>query len=284
MVLRGAWDEGRLQSVRAKEQRLAEGAHLSLLGHVTPDELLAKMSETDFTNGFANRVLLACVKRARRIPSPTSLNPALIGGFAKRLRAAMDFARERRVLSRTPDAEAVWSEFYHGEPDREGIAGAVTARAAAQRLRLSVAYALLDKSAVIRSEHVFAAEAVWRYCADSVEHLFGSLRGDRVQDRLLQALRAAHPEGFDGAAQHALFGRNVGAERLEAARRSLEGRALIETQREATGGRDRILSFAIPRRTNEKRRKEEHDNLFIRLSSYVRTREEGVAASDVLPV
>jgi hypothetical protein len=281
MVLRGAWDEGRLQSVRAKEERLAEDAHLSLLGHVTPDELRAKMPETDFTNGFANRVLLACVRRAQRIPSPTPLDPALVGAFAKRLRSAMDFAREGRELKRTPEAETVWAEFYHGEPDREGIAGAMTARAAPQRLRLSVVYALLDESEVIRPEHVLAAEAVWRYCADSVERLFGGLRGDRVQDRLLQALRDGHPEGLDGATQHALFGRNVPAERLEAARQSLERCALIETRREATGGRERIVSFAIERRTNEKLRKKAHDELFIRLSSYVRTAAEGTKGDEI---
>jgi hypothetical protein len=281
MVLRGAWDEGRLQSVRAKEQRLAEGAHLSLLGHVTPDELRAKMPEADFTNGFANRVLLACVKRARRIPSPTPLEPALISTFAKRLRAAMDFARERRVLFRTEDAEMVWAELYHGEPDRDGIAGAMTARAAPQRLRLSVAYALLDESPVIRPEHVLAAEAVWRYCADSVEHLFGGLRGDAAQDRLLQALRNAHPAGLDGAEQHASFGRNVKAERLEIARLALERRNLVRTERETTGGRQRIVSFAVPRRTNEKLRKKQEDELFLRLSSYVCDRAEGTLSEAI---
>ena len=159
------------------------------------------------------------------------------------------------MLTRTPDAEAVWSEFYHGEPDRDGLAGAMTARAPAQRLRLSVVYALLDRSEVIRPEHVLAAEAVWRYCADSVEHLFGSLRGDRVQDRLLEELRKVYPAGLDGAAQHALFGRNVTAERLEAAREPLERRSVIRTQHVATGGRERIVSFAVPARTNEKLRK-----------------------------
>ena len=39
-ILRGAWDEGRLQHIRAKQELLAENAHLSLLGHITPDELV----------------------------------------------------------------------------------------------------------------------------------------------------------------------------------------------------------------------------------------------------
>lgn len=279
-VLRGAWDEGRLQHIRAKHELLASGAQLSLIGHVTPDELRAKMTATDISGGFANRVLFACVRRAQSLPSPPSVDSALVGALAKRLRAAIDFARERRTLERKQEAEALWAEFYDSQPDRDGIVGEITARSAPQRLRLSVVYALLDESPVIRPEHVLAAEAVWRYCADSVEHLFGGLRGDRVQDQLLVELRKVYPDGLDGAAQHAVFGRNVTAERLRAARQALERRDLICTQHEPTGGRERVVSFAVPLRTNEKLRNNAQDELLIRLSSYVRTSQGNRDALD----
>ena len=270
-ILRGAWDEGRLQHIRAKHELLAEGVHLSLLGHITPDELRARLTATDISGGFANRTLFGCVARERKIPSPRPLDPALVGAYGKRLRAAMDFARKPRVLTRAPEAEVVWAEFYENEPEREGIVGEITARSAAQRLRLSVAYALLDQSDVVRPEHVFAAEALWRYGAASVEHIFGSLSGDSIQDRLLKALRDAHPNGLDGAEQHAVFGRNVKAARLDAARQALERRFLVETQNETTRGRERLISYAIPLRTNEEIRKKGEEELFIRLCSFVRT-------------
>jgi hypothetical protein len=270
-ILRGAWDDGRLQHIRVKQNLLAEDAHLSLLGHVTPDELRAKMTGTDISGGFANRVLFAIVSRSGRLPNPKSLEPAVAGRFGKRLRSAIDFARQRRTMKRTPEGEELWAEFYNAEPERDGVVGEITARSAAQRLRLSVTYALLDESDVVRPEHILAAEAVWRYCADSVEHLFGSLSGDRIQNELLDALRQA-PNGLDGSRQHAVFNRKLSSARLDAARESLERRGLIETERQSTGGRDRLISCAI-RRTGEKSeeiRNKRCDELFIRLSSVIR--------------
>ena len=45
-----------------------------------------------------------------------------------------------------------------------GLYGAVTSRAEAQVVRLSLIYALLDCSPVIRQEHLLAALALWEYC------------------------------------------------------------------------------------------------------------------------
>jgi hypothetical protein len=273
-ILRGAWDSGRLQHVRAKQNLLADDAHLSLLAHITPDELRARMTSTDISGGFANRVLFACVRRARKIPIPKPLSHSVVGALAKRLRAAIDFAREDRVMTFSREAEEVWCEFYDDEPEREGVVGEMTERSRVQRLRLSVAYALLDHSASIEPNHVLAAEALWRYCAASVEHLFGGLCGDRVQDQLLKALREAHPDGLTGAQQHALFNGKERAERLEAARQILERRGVIENRRESTGGRDRIVSFAL-RRITEKIRIKDGGELFIRLSSPIQHLEMG---------
>jgi hypothetical protein len=147
--------------------------------------------------------------------------------------------------------------------------GEITARSAAQRLRLSVTYALLDASPVILPEHVLAAEAVLRYCAGSVEHVFGSLRKDTVETCLLQGLRV-HPDGLDGRGQYALFGRHITGDRLATARSALERCCLIRTVYETTGGRDRLRSFALPLRTSEQMRTNKSDELFVRLNSLVR--------------
>ena len=71
------------------------------------------------------------------------------------------------------------------------------------------------------------------------------------------------------------------AERLDVARRALESRNLIRTKREATGGRERVVSFAVPLRTNEKLRTKRQDELFIRLTSCVRRAEEGASGDQI---
>ena len=53
--IRNAWDSGILEiRTRAKPVKVT-GAHLSLLGHVTREELLRRLDSTEGANGFANR-------------------------------------------------------------------------------------------------------------------------------------------------------------------------------------------------------------------------------------
>ncbi len=264
-IIRGAWDDGRLQLIRAKETLCVDGTHTSILAHITPEELREKLSSVDVANGFANRFLFLCVRRARRLPSGGYIEPAIIGSLGKRLRLAMEHGRIARILHRTKRAEEIWAEFYLAEPEPAGLLGTLTARANAQKLRLSVLYALLDCRNEIDVEHVIAAEALWRYCADSVEHIFGGLTGSATQDRILAAARDAYPGGLDGTEVRDLFGRKKGENEITPARISLAERGLIRVERDnTTGGRARTLLFAVP---GDQRRQKERDALFGRLSS-----------------
>jgi hypothetical protein len=57
-----------------------------------------------------------------------------------------------------------------------------------QVLRLSGVYALLDRSRIIRVQHLHAALAFWDYAERSAELIFGNASGDPVEDRILKAL------------------------------------------------------------------------------------------------
>ena len=93
------------------------------------------------------------------------------------------------------------AEFIGGRDNvRPGIYGAITARAEAQVLRLSLIYALLDESAlpaqaIIDTLHPQAGLAVWRYCDASAARIFGRSLGDPVADEIYQMLQHA-PQGM----------------------------------------------------------------------------------------
>jgi hypothetical protein len=244
-VLRDAWDGGVLRNRTKRGQAKATGSHVSVVGHVTREELLRRLDSTEAANGFANRFLFALVRRSQKLPEGGSLDPALLGYLADQVKAALDRARQVRVLHRSPEARELWASAYESFGDGEGgLAGAVTARPEAQALRLSVAYAALDGSEVIEVDHLEAALAVWRYCEHSALLIFGDETGDPIADRLLAAIREAGKEGLDGTAQRDLFARNVNGERLKLAREELTARGLIETTTERTGGRPRLVSRA----------------------------------------
>src|SRR5208337_636296 len=109
---------------------------------------------------------------------------------------------------RDPEASEIWHpEYKRLSADRPGLFGCMIARATAQALRLSLIYALLDKSTEIRKEHLLAALEVWRYCEESVRFIFGERVGNPIADRILSMLRSM-PAGLTRTEISTLFHRN----------------------------------------------------------------------------
>jgi hypothetical protein len=246
-VLREAWDGNVLKNRTKAFPQVATGAHISVVGHITREELLRRLTDTEAANGFANRFLFALVRRSKRLLEGGQLDPAVLEHLAAQVGRAIERTYRVGILRRDADAREAWAKAYEDFGDgSDGLAGAITARPEAQTLRLQVAYAVLDGSPVIKAEHIQAALAVWSYCEASALAIFGDALGDPIADRLLVALREA-PDGLDGTAQSALFGRHVSATRLARARATLEAKGLIVTEPEKTGGRDRLVSRAVTR-------------------------------------
>lgn len=236
-TLRQAWDGGVLRILSKKLPAKASKAHISVIGHITRDELRRDLTSSEAGNGFANRFLFMCVSRSKVLPEGGQLRKEDLTPLVERLRKAVAFARQAGELQRDAEAAAVWREVYpelsEGKP---GLLGAVTSRAEAQVMRLATIYALLDSSPVIRKPHLLAALAVWDYAEASARFIFGDALGNPVADTLLRALRSS-PEGLTRTEIRDLFGRNLPAQGVSSALRDLHALGLVRKIREDTGGR-----------------------------------------------
>lgn len=172
--LRNGWDGWGVLKVATKNSQLrATDAHIGLIGHITPYELSTCLSEGDAFNGFANRILFACVKASQRLPfgGPNVPLPVL----ADRLRQRVAFCDHLREIDWSDGARPLWIELYDQiRPVQDGLVTALSSRAEAQLVRLCLIYALLDESPVVSPLHVLAAKAVWDYCKASLDFLFGA--------------------------------------------------------------------------------------------------------------
>ena len=244
-ILRDAWDRNHLRVLTRKDPLKVDGAHVSVIAHITLAELRRYLTETEVASGLGNRFLVALVRRSKRLPRGGDLRDEVLDGLAQRIAATVKKASTIDTLARTSDAEILWESIYNAVDDElDGLYGAITARAEAQMLRLSVTYALLDGSSEINVDHVAAAEAVWAYCERSAALIFGGTVGDRIADRLLEALLNAGPTGLTAEEQHRVFNRHESADRLALARAALEDRGLVVTTRQETGGRPRVVTIA----------------------------------------
>jgi hypothetical protein len=236
-VIRQAWDRGDLRIMTKNSPARATDAHISIIGHVTVDELRRYLDRTEVGNGFANRFLFICVRRSKCLPEGGSLQIDELAPHAKQLAQAIGHARTLQQVKMDEEARTIWRRVYpelsEGLP---GLFGAVISRAEAQVVRLSLLYALLGQSDCIRAEHLQAALAVWEYVEGSARYIFGSALGDPMADEILRSLRT-HPEGLTRTDISALFKRHKDTASLGQALDLLEREGLAKPEHQETGGR-----------------------------------------------
>jgi hypothetical protein len=236
-VLRNAWDDGYLTTVTKHSPACATDVLLSVIGHITVDEVRKLLSITESANGFGNRFLWSLAKRSKCLPEGGDLPP--LADIVTALHKAVEFARKTDKIVRTASAKALWAEVYPKLSEgRPGLVGALTARAEAQVLRLSCVYTLLDCSPVVDVAHLRAALELWRYCEDSCCIIFESGTGDRYADRILQALKVAGKTGLTKTQiSYNVFTRNVTQFELDEALRLIHRLNLAYRTEEKPNGR-----------------------------------------------
>lgn len=92
-VIRQAWDGGTLRTLTKKSPGCATGAHISIIGHITRDEVLRLLTQTEAANGFGNRFLWAAVQRSKCLPEGGRIEGVNFNAIVKRLHVAIKFAR-----------------------------------------------------------------------------------------------------------------------------------------------------------------------------------------------
>jgi hypothetical protein len=238
-VLRDGWDRGNLATLTKNSPARATGACISIIGHITSTELKAYFDRTEMANGFGNRFLFACVRRAGLLPHGGTLSDEVVATLAYQIRRAVAAARGIQQISMTPDAAEAWCAAYTElSADRPGLLGSLTARSEAQVVRLAALYALWEGSNRIGLDHLMAGVAIEEFCRSSVAYIFGDMLGDPVVDAILDALRAAGSSGLTRTEISNLFSRNVSASQITRALGELARRRLAAQRRgDASGGR-----------------------------------------------
>lgn len=207
-ILRQAWDGSDLRVLTKASPATATDPHVSVVGHITAEELRGELAHVDLMNGLVNRFLLVCARRSKELPNGGNVDPQFLDVASRDLALAIEHGRRVGELRRNAAAEAAWPEMYSAlTADRPGILGAITARAEAHVVRLSALYAVLNRASAVELHHLMAAYAFWSYCEDSARYLFGETTGNSVADVIYRAISAS-PSGLTRTEIQALFQNN----------------------------------------------------------------------------
>ena len=243
-IIRQAWDSGDLRILTRSNPAKATEAHVSIIGHITAEELRRNLTETEVASGFANRFLWSLAHRSKCLPEGGDLDPNSFNSSISLLEKALKHARNMGEIKRDNAAKEFWRRIY---PDLSagayGLSGAMTSRAEAQTMRLALLYALLDLSEAISVQHLRAALALWRNCEASARNIFGESTGDQIADSVVKALKHAEQQGMSKTEISNFFNRNLCADKIDSALQLLGEQARIKSRNEDTGGRTAIRYF-----------------------------------------
>ncbi len=239
-VIRQAWDSDRLR-IMTKNPIKASEAQISIVGHITNDELARNLDETEMANGFANRFLWIFTRRSKYLPEGGNLQESQLNSLIEKLNKAVIYARITKELRRDEYARRLWIEIYPKLSDgHTGLLGSVTSRAEAQVMRLACLYALLDCAEIIQIQHLEAALALWQYCEDSARYIFGNQTGNKIADTIYAALSGTE-DGLTKTQIRDLLQRNASASQVNSALKLLVELGKIGVIKEETDGRPREI-------------------------------------------
>lgn len=191
-VLRQAWDSPMVLAPMTKNNRItASHPHVSVIGHITRDELLKSLKAVENTNGGTNRFLWCCAKRARLLPFGGRTTGNAVQEVAQRIDHAVGWAQTvKQEITFDAEAAEMWEIVYEQLGDiPAGTIGAILSRAEPHVRRIAMIYAAMDCSAMILPEHLEAALEIWRYSSASVKWIFGGIdSGETVQSKVREKI------------------------------------------------------------------------------------------------
>jgi hypothetical protein len=239
-ILRNAWDSKTLRTLAKNVGEVASEPHVSLVAHITFDELKSRLAKEDLSNGVANRFNWICARRSKLLPHGGTLRAADCQDLTAQLSARLTLAKTRGLVGFTPAAVKLWDSVYADlNQDRPGTLGHVTSRAPAHARRLALIYALLDGADAVDTPHLQAALAFWEYCHASAECIFGGLSA--LARDIHERLRLVFPSELDRTDLHHATGRNKPANEITRALAEISRYGLATNRKEQTAGAPREL-------------------------------------------
>src|SRR5450755_4477437 len=84
-VIRDAYDTGDLDNLTKNNRNKATDAHIAIIGHITKDEVIRLLTNTEAANGFGNRFLWVWASRSKSLPHGGNLAADALDGIRQGL-------------------------------------------------------------------------------------------------------------------------------------------------------------------------------------------------------
>ncbi len=228
-VIREAWDSKNLSIMTKNNPIHVSSPHISMIGHITEQELKKFLSTIEIFNGFANRFLWTYSSRSKLLPFGGNIHEVSFQEDLKKLISGKKI--EGRIIF-NHDTRKIWEEVYYDLSRERGdpIIDNISSRAPAQILKISSIYALSDQRNIIIPEDLIAAKSIWDFSEKTSLKIFSHTKENSIAHKILKHLSTSNKQ-LTRTQIRDLFNRNAKKEEIEFAKEYLIKKDLIKIDR-----------------------------------------------------
>ena len=181
--IRDLFDGMEIAPLTKTSKVVASDPCVSILGQITPAELVKLLDDTSVRNGFINRFLIFYSESTKTVALPEPWHDEELKSFAHRVATVIAWSKgqypqkeacKSRRMQFSSDAKALYEKVYPRlkNPCLDDFLLSVLSRAPAHAVRLSMAFAICDMSEVIEVKHLRAALHWVKAFCDSANFIF----------------------------------------------------------------------------------------------------------------
>lgn len=179
-TIRDAYDSKNLSTLSKNNSVKSTNPHISIIAHITIEELKHLLNVVDVFNGFGNRFMYIYTKADKILPEAPSIKDLNLKGELSLLSEAIHFwDKDLNVLSNhrvkfSIEAQKLWNETYTSfmKTPESGIIGTLLNRNLVHVKKIALIFAMLDKQLLIQKEHLEAALKIGEYSKESIRFIF----------------------------------------------------------------------------------------------------------------
>ncbi|MGR5502118.1 DUF3987 domain-containing protein [Vibrio sp. DNB22_10_4] len=177
-TIRKLYDGESLSSLTKSDPYTCSNPHVGIIGHITPAEFCAELSNKAIANGFANRFPIYCLFKKKGVPFPKVTNKEELNFLAQELNSVLAWANsDEGQLEYSEDYKKRYEEVYEAlcnlGPD-DSVEQSLMARASHYATMYAMMFAIFDKSNLVTVKHLEAALAWISYWHSSVQYTFNT--------------------------------------------------------------------------------------------------------------
>ena len=150
--------------------------HLVMVCHVTSEELLKQVTNTDIANGFLNRFMICNVAQDKDEPNPKPVPKKRLEPVIEQIVEVIKFVEQGHSMTESKCFMDMFESIYSSLRSPKGplISRKLLARSAKYARMLSMVFALMEQKTEITAKHLNTALFYIRYWWKSVNYIFVS--------------------------------------------------------------------------------------------------------------